>query len=123
MFQARADKVYSFHGQQADKPLHGESLNAYRRLLLMPFLKFSQAYKHSDLRVLQHEPAAFKAAEEAIYADAEAEGRNPKNVALGHLRMREENARWTRLHNFSRSTNFVDGKLHAAGPSCCSGQP
>jgi hypothetical protein len=45
--QARADKVYGYHGQQADKPLYGETLNAYRRRLLNPFLQFSPAFRHS----------------------------------------------------------------------------
>ena len=71
---------------QADKPLHGESLNAYRRRLLNPFKHMSSAFRHADLRVLAVDPAGFKAAEDTIYADAESEGRNPTRVPLGVLR-------------------------------------
>jgi hypothetical protein len=85
-FQARADRIYGYHGQQADKPLYGETLNAYRRRLLVPFQQFSPAFKHADLRVLAVDPAGFNHAEKTILADAEAEGRNPMRVPPGTLR-------------------------------------
>jgi hypothetical protein len=56
---------------KADKPLHGELLNAYRRRLLTPFKHMSPAFKNADLRVLAVDPAGFNAAEATIYTDAE----------------------------------------------------
>jgi len=105
-FQARADTVYGYHGQQAPKPLHGETLNAYRRRLLMPFLPFSPAFRRADLRVLAVDPAGFNHAEDVILADAEAEARNPTTVPLGHLReqVEERNGhRYTRFHGRPKS--------------------
>jgi hypothetical protein len=90
MFQARADKVYDYHGMSADKPQYGETLIAYRRRLLHPFKHLSPAFKNSDLKVLAVDPAGFEEAENTIYADAEREGRNPTTVPLGILRERVE---------------------------------
>jgi hypothetical protein len=89
-FQARSDRVYGYHGQQAPKPLHGETLNAYRRRLLLPFLPYSPAFRRADLNVLAVDPASFNHAEDVILADATAEARNPTTVPMGHLRMRVE---------------------------------
>lgn len=45
----------------------------------------SPVYTHADLCVVQVDPAAFKAAEEAIYQAADVEGRRPTNVPLAIL--------------------------------------
>jgi hypothetical protein len=50
----------------------------------------SPAFKYSDLRVLGVDPAGFKSVEDTIYANAEAEGRNPKSVPPGILREHTE---------------------------------
>ena len=64
LVQSRADKVYMANGQQADKPLYGETLSAYRRRLLKPLQKYSDTFKNSDLRVVAVDPAAFMAVED-----------------------------------------------------------
>jgi hypothetical protein len=107
-YQAKADRVYGFHGMSADKPLHGESLISYRRRLLNPFKHMSPAFKISDLRVLAVDAAGFEAAEATIYADAESEGRNPTNVPIGILR-RAHRIPWRPyLHEVLRASDHVD---------------
>jgi hypothetical protein len=107
-FQARSDQIYGYHGQQAPKPLHGETLNAYRRRLLMPFLPFSPAFRRADLNVLAVDPAGFNHAEEVILADAESEARNPTTVPLGHLRMHvEQRGGHTHTQFFGRPKSWM----------------
>jgi hypothetical protein len=89
-FQARADKVYSIHGMQAEAPVYKEELSAYRRRLLQPLKHMSAHFKHADLRVLAVDGAGFKVAEDSIYSAAEQEGRNPKSIPPGILREQVE---------------------------------
>jgi hypothetical protein len=89
-FQARADKVYSIHGMQAEAPVYKEELSAYRRRLLQPLKHMSAHFKHADLRVLAVDGAGFKVAEDSIYSAAEQEGRNPKSIPPGILREQSE---------------------------------
>jgi hypothetical protein len=84
--QARADKVYMANGQQADKPLHGETLSAYRRRLLKPLQKYSDTFKNSDLRVVAIDPAAFMVVEDSIYKSATDAAKDPRTVPIGYLR-------------------------------------
>jgi hypothetical protein len=84
--QSRADKVYQANGQQADKPLYGETLSAYRRRLLLPLQKYSDTFKNSDLRVVAVDPAAFMAVEDSIYKSAADAARDPRTVPLRFLR-------------------------------------
>jgi hypothetical protein len=86
LVQSRADKVYSANGQQADKPLYGETLSAYRRRLLKPLQKYSDTFRNSDLRVVAVDPAAFNAVEDSIYKSAADAAKDPRTVPLGFLR-------------------------------------
>jgi hypothetical protein len=84
--QSRADDVYLKLGKQAQRPMDGEQLGAYRRRLLVPLQGFCPTFKHSDLRVAVVDNAGFEPMERAIYQAAADEAINPKSVPLGTLR-------------------------------------
>lgn len=85
-YQAQADRVYGMLGSSAPKPMHGEARDDYRRRLLTPLQRFSEVFKHADLRVAQVDPIAFGAIEQDIFKAAADAYKNPATVPLGHLR-------------------------------------
>lgn len=82
--QARADEVAQAFGDQAPRPLSGESPLAYRKRLAGKFKSNSAAWKEVDLSLLPD--AAFGIAETQIYADALQVAKSPVTVPPGELR-------------------------------------
>jgi hypothetical protein len=90
-FQARVDSVASLFGQSAGRPIHGETLGAFKRRSVRPWQSLSPTFKDVDLRVLQKaDGIAFNAAINDILTHADAEGRRPSRVPLGYLAERTE---------------------------------
>jgi hypothetical protein len=58
--------------------------------VLVPLQHLSSVFKNADLKVVQVDAAAFKAAENDIFAAADAEARNPTHVPIGVLRQHVE---------------------------------
>jgi hypothetical protein len=82
--QARADSVYSAHGDSAPRLLNGETLLAYRARLAKKMAVHSDQWKEVDLATL---PAnVFSIAEAKIYADAAEAAIHPTGLAAGQLR-------------------------------------
>lgn len=76
--QARADGVYMALGNRAPSPMRGETLVSYRGRLLRGIQKHSTAWKDVDIaRLARMDSDAFKAAEVAIYADANTASQRP----------------------------------------------
>jgi hypothetical protein len=82
--QCKADAVASLWGQQAPKPLSGESLLGYRRRLLKPFIQYSNAFAKVDIYAVK-DKATFDGIETKVYADATEASKRP-DVAPGMLR-------------------------------------
>jgi 8-oxo-dGTP pyrophosphatase MutT (NUDIX family) len=82
--QARADSVYSAHGDSAPRRLNGETLMAYRVRLAGKMSDHSSQWKGINLASL---PApVFDIAEAKIYADASDAAIHPVGLAAGTLR-------------------------------------
>jgi hypothetical protein len=93
-FQARVDSVASLFGQSAGRPIHGETLGAFKRRSVRPWQSLSPTFRDVDLRVLQKaDGIAFNAAINDILKYADAEGRRPTRVPLGVLIERSETKR------------------------------
>jgi hypothetical protein len=107
--QSKADSVWNMHGKAAPKPLHGETLLAYRRRLLQPFLAMSDSFKDVDLKVLSVDKAAFDGVEAKVYADAIEAAKNPR-VPEGQLMERTRTVNGHTYHEFYGSPSaWMDG--------------
>jgi 8-oxo-dGTP pyrophosphatase MutT (NUDIX family) len=85
--QARADEVYSKFGQQAPRPLLGETAPLYRRRIAKDLKQHSQTWKPVDVSGSAFaDDAAFTVAETQIYADASRTAMSPATVGAGKLR-------------------------------------
>ncbi len=85
--QSRADAVLSMFGKSAGRPMHGETVLAYRRRLLTPLKEHDPQWKGVDLRVLSvADEVAFGVAEASILKSAADAARNPASVPTGTLR-------------------------------------
>lgn len=105
--QARADSVYSAHGDQAPRRLAGENLIGYRIRLLRGLQKHSPVYKEVDLgSVARADSAAFSGIEATVYADAAKAAETPAGVEPGRLREIKE-----RLPGGHTATRFVGDPL------------
>ena len=86
--QARCDAVAQAFGESAPRPLPGETLLAYRKRLLKPFVKYSQEWAKADASVISVQPAAaFEIIERQVYDAAKVAAKNPPDLAPGTLRM------------------------------------
>jgi hypothetical protein len=83
--QARANAVAQAFGDSAPPPLIGESLQDYRVRLASPYLMHSKTLRGANLAKI-HDPNAFNAIEEQVFADAMAEATNPSTFKPGELR-------------------------------------
>jgi 8-oxo-dGTP pyrophosphatase MutT (NUDIX family) len=82
--QARADDVFSAHGSQAPRPLHGESPSAYRRRAAMTLQSHSPRWKGVDLTKIGADEA-LNIAVDQIYADAAVAANAPIDLPEGML--------------------------------------
>lgn len=81
--QARCDSVAQMFGLRAEPPLAGEHIDAYRRRLVAPLQKYSQASQ--KINVDRLDSATFDLVEERIYADAQTAARAPDDPTPGRL--------------------------------------
>lgn len=84
--QARADSVYSLFGEQAPRPLIGDSKASYVLRHLEKFKSHSPAWKGIDLAPVSVDEKVLDIATDQIYAAARAAASNPVNVPAGTLR-------------------------------------
>ncbi len=84
-FQARADRTYSLHGQNAPRPMEGETPVAYRRRLVVALQKHSPEYKDIDLSGL-NDDKMLAIVEKRVFADAESAARRPVDLQPNELR-------------------------------------
>jgi hypothetical protein len=90
-FQAKADAVASLFGQRAARPIAGELLGSFKRRSIREWQSLSPTYKDVDMRVVQVADAvAFDVAVDDVLKCADAEGRRPTRVPVGHLIERVE---------------------------------
>ena len=66
------------HGQTAPPPLSDENVDAYRRRLLRPFLRYSPAFKAVDPYSVT-DAAVFDGIEAKVYAGAALAAKSPTN--------------------------------------------
>jgi hypothetical protein len=84
--QARADSVYSLFGEQAPRPLIGDSRASYVLRHLEKFKAHSPAWKGIDLAPVSVDEKVLDIAADQIYSAARAAASNPVNVPEGTLR-------------------------------------
>ena len=73
--QARADAAFRAHNMKAEPPMAGETLSAYRRRVIKPLQKFSEAWKNVQTRTLADD--VFGICEAAVIADSIEAARSP----------------------------------------------
>lgn len=84
--QAAADSVYSLYGEQAPRPLIGDSRASYVLRHLEKFKVHSPAWKDVDLTPVSVDEKVLDIAASQIYAAARDAASNPANVPAGQLR-------------------------------------
>lgn len=84
--QAAADSVYSLFGEQAPRPLIGDSRASYVLRHLEKFKEHSPAWKGIDLTPVSVDEKVLDIAASQIYAAARDAASNPANVPNGTLR-------------------------------------
>ena len=84
--QARGDSIASLFGERAPRPFSGENPTAYRLRVLRAFQKHSPVWKDADLDKICADSVALGVIEKQVYADAQANARNPAAIPLGELR-------------------------------------
>ena len=85
--QSRCDSVAQMFGETAPRPLAGETLLAYRKRLIKPFVKHSPEWARADSTTVSALPeSAFGIAEDQIYRAASIAARNPVDLPPATLR-------------------------------------
>lgn len=82
--QARADSVAQAFGEQAPRPMQGETPISYRKRLANRYKVHSADYKDINVAAIA-DSALFAVAEARIYADAQATANAPQAVQVGQL--------------------------------------
>lgn len=97
--QERAERVRLAFGDSAgaSPALRGESLNQYRRRLLIEHQKHSIAWKDKDVSKIDDD-GVLSAIEDQVYSDAMKAARNPSDIPEGSLRMVTEEDETGRRH-------------------------
>lgn len=82
--QSRCDRVAQLHGDNAPRPMQGESPLNYRKRLVKPFLKHSDAWKDANVAVMDAQ--TFSVCEAQVFEAAKAAARSPKDLGPMELR-------------------------------------
>lgn len=88
-FQAKCDSVMQLWGDRAPQAMRGETPLAFRKRLVKPLIKHSDAWNavgYEGITVMPEK--AFEVAERQIYADAQAAASRPSAVPVGELMAR-----------------------------------
>ncbi|MGO9428634.1 hypothetical protein [Rhodoblastus sp.] len=108
--QARADTVFGSLGEQASRPLDGETSHDYARRLAGSLKGHSKTWRDVDLSRL--DDASFSIAQDQIYKDAAEYAKCPNDVPRGQIReVKTIDEAGHRISNFYGQESFIVGMM------------